>query len=486
MSAKPRGAVRPERLGRYLVFDAFARGGMGTVHLGRLLGDSGFSRLVAVKKPHAQYALDDAYGRMLLDEARLSSRIRHPNVVETLDVVKNDGQLLLVMEYVHGVSLASLLAAVRRSGGFVPVAIVAQVVVDLLRGLQAAHEARAEDGTPLGIVHRDVSPQNILVGADGVSRVLDFGVAKALQKEHLTKSGDVKGKLAYMSPEQVRGQTVTRQSDLFVAGIVLWEALTDRKLFAHEDMGVVVHRLLTQTPPPPSAHRKGIPAAVDAIVARALTHALQARFATAEEMALALAGACPLAGAEEVARFVQYAAGEELEVRAERVRAVENHTLEEALAEIPRAVSAPMLPALPAPPKRAHRRVALASGIAAVVALTLVTILGQRALKASALARSESIASAAPPAFAALAEPPPPVVEIPDVPAVTSASQDNVLELEDLPARRPVGRPSIRVPSRPAKPQATTSRPTLDPNGCEPPYSIDEKGQKHYKSKCLP
>src|SRR5262245_51026591 len=166
-------------IGRYALHGELASGGMATVHLGRLLGPVGFSRTVAIKRLHAQYAQDPEFVSMFLDEARLAARIRHPNVVPTLDVVATSGELFLVMEYVPGESLSRLARAARDRMERMPPRIVSAIMSGVLHGLHAAHEAKSERGEPLGIVHRDVSPQNVLVGTDGVARVLDFGVAKA-------------------------------------------------------------------------------------------------------------------------------------------------------------------------------------------------------------------------------------------------------------------------------------------------------------------
>src|SRR5277367_6635205 len=189
-------------VGRYAIFDAIASGGMASVHFGRLIGPAGFSRTVAIKRLHESFALDPEFVSMFMDEARLAARIRHPNVVPTRDIVALEQELLLVMEYVPGESLSLLLKRARLARKPVPIPIVADIIMQALSGLHAAHEAVGEAGEPLCIVHRDVSPQNILVGTDGVARVLDFGVAKAIGTMHQTRAGQVKGKIRYMAPEQ--------------------------------------------------------------------------------------------------------------------------------------------------------------------------------------------------------------------------------------------------------------------------------------------
>ena len=179
-------SVAPRIVDRYALFDVIATGGMASVHLGRLMGPVGFSRTVAIKRLHENFARDPEFVAMFLDEARLVARIRHPNVVQTLDVVASAQELLLVMEYVPGESLALLIKRARAAGKFIPIPIVVDIVTGLLNGLHAAHEATNEKGEPLNVVHRDVSPHNILVGTDGVTRVLDFGIAKAVGLVHNT------------------------------------------------------------------------------------------------------------------------------------------------------------------------------------------------------------------------------------------------------------------------------------------------------------
>jgi serine/threonine-protein kinase len=315
-----------QRVGRYVLYAPIARGGMATVHLGRLFGEVGFARTVAIKRLHPQFAADPDFTAMMVDEARLVARIQHQNVVNMLDVVTVDGELFLVMEYVPGESLARLLGKASREGPRVPESIVAAVLCGTLHGLHAAHEAKTETGEPLHIVHRDVSPQNVLVGSDGVARVLDFGVAKAAGRLHSTGGAGIKGKLAYMAPEQLRAGVVDRRTDIFAAGIVLWEALTNTRLFSGDTEGEIVLRTLEATVPPPSSVMPGVSPSLDAVVLRALQREPSKRFSNARQMALALETCVGIASPSQVGAWVEDLAGEELSVRLRKVAEVESQS----------------------------------------------------------------------------------------------------------------------------------------------------------------
>ncbi len=248
-SSAPAGMV----VGRYVVFPAIAMGGMASVHIGRMSGPVGFGRTVAIKRLHPQFANDPEFVSMFVDEARLAARVQHPNVVSVLDVVAVDGELFLVMDFVRGESLSFLLQCCRELGTPAPLDCVVSVVVGMLHGLHAAHEALDEKGCPLGIVHRDVSPQNVLVGADGVPRLVDFGVARAANRVQSTQDGQIKGKLDYLAPEQLECVPATRQTDIYAACVVLWEALSGRRLFDSEQVGAKVTRMLAGRFPAPSS-----------------------------------------------------------------------------------------------------------------------------------------------------------------------------------------------------------------------------------------
>jgi serine/threonine-protein kinase len=259
---------------------------------------------------------------MLLDEARLAARIRHPNVVPTLDVVAESGEVFLVMDYVQGESLSHLARTSAERGVRIAPAIAVSIVAGALRGLHAAHEARDERGICLELVHRDVSPHNILVGVDGLARLIDFGVAKAAGRANETRPGYLKGKLAYMPPEQLSNGRLTRQADIYSASVVLWETLVGRRLFESDTEIGLLASVLGSDVRPPGDFVPDIPEELNKIVLRGLSRHPSARFATAREMAVALeaAGAASIA---EVADWVEAIASSSLAVRAEKIARVE-------------------------------------------------------------------------------------------------------------------------------------------------------------------
>jgi serine/threonine-protein kinase len=313
-------------IGRYVVYGDIASGGMATVHFGRLVGPQGFARTVAIKRLHPQFSREPEFVNMFLDEARLAARIQHPNVVPTLDVLTVDGELLIVMEYVHGETLSRLRHELRTKKETMPPQIASSIVAGALHGLHAAHEAKDEHGAPLGLVHRDVSPQNVIVGVDGVARVLDFGVAKAAVRLQTTRAGQLKGKLAYMAPETLRQGVVNRLSDVYAAGVLLWESLTSQRLFEADSEGELMGKVLAGQVSPPSSVVPGVPAALDAIVLRAVDQNPAQRFPSAREMALALEHAGSIAMPSEVGEWVTNVAVDGLAYRAQRLAEVESST----------------------------------------------------------------------------------------------------------------------------------------------------------------
>ncbi len=314
-------ATVESRVGRYAVHAEIGAGGMATVHLGRLVGARGFSRTVAIKVLHASYAKNKEFVERFLDEARLVGRIHHPNVMPTLDVIAEGPELRIVMDYVAGESLDQLWSAARAKGERVPTRIACGIVSGVLHGLHAAHEAKNEFGEPLGIVHLDVSPQNILVGVDGTSRVLDFGVARARGAEAAT---EVSGKSAYLSPEQVRGVEVSPRTDVFAASIVLWELLTGEPLFLSDNHAATLQRVLGGVIPSAADKVPDLPPRIDELLKIGLRRDPGQRFATARDMALEIEAAIIPALPSEIGRWVESIASETLAARALLVREMES------------------------------------------------------------------------------------------------------------------------------------------------------------------
>jgi serine/threonine protein kinase len=306
--------------GRYKVYGEIASGGMATVQYGRLVGPGGFAKSVAVKRLHPHFARDPSFVTMFLDEARLAARITHVNVVPTLEVLSEPGEVSVVMEYVHGESLAGLLTLVAQRGELVPVRIAATLLSGVLHGLHAAHETKSEHGEPLCIVHRDVSPQNILVGADGIARLLDFGIAKAAGRNRVTPTGELKGKLAYMAVEQYKGEEVDRRVDVYGASVVLWETLTCHLLFDGPNDAATAAAAMSGPVEPPSALVPEVPAVLDRIVMRGLSRNKDERFATARDMALALEREVGVVAQSELADWVSAVAGDVMAARAALLR----------------------------------------------------------------------------------------------------------------------------------------------------------------------
>lgn len=340
-----------------------ASGGMATVFLGSLQGELGFRQLVAIKRPHPHLTDDRGFREAWLREARLAAGIHHANVVDVRDIEVVGDAIQLVMDYIEGASLGELVSARARDGGKIPPGIAVRVVLDACAGLHAAHEACDDDGHPLDLVHRDVSPQNILVGVDGVARVTDFGIAKcAGSAEQATSQGMLKGKAGYMAPEYVRGEPVDRRADVFALGVVLWEALAGKRLFRGENDSDTLARVLLASAPPVSEAGAAL-APLDAIVAKALTRERASRLATTEELARGLEQAAGPAGLvathADVGRFVREQVGNHL---AERRRA---------LREAPRSVPPPASEAVTAPEVKPRRRsrTGMLVGAGVVVAL---------------------------------------------------------------------------------------------------------------------
>ncbi len=318
-----RPPVAGRRLGRYEILTQLASGGMASVYIARAQGVAGFERLVAIKVLHPHLAYEQEFISMFLDEARLAARIRHTNVVPTLDISDSPGDgYFLVMEYIEGDHLGALLGQAARAGDRLPRPFVCRVLIDALQGLGAAHRLADENGRPLKLVHRDVSPHNILVGTDGIARLTDFGVAKADVRMASTRAGQFKGKLSYMAPEQASTSETDQRSDLFSLGIILWESLTGRRLFKGETNAATLNKLLNETVPKPSSIWDELES-YDDVVMKALSRNPDDRFQSADEFGEALdsaAGRGGVAKTRDVAEVVRSLDADKLGDERRRVR----------------------------------------------------------------------------------------------------------------------------------------------------------------------
>ncbi len=320
-------STAPRRIGRYELCAKIASGGMASVYFGRIVGSEGFSRVVAIKRVHPNRTRSADFRAMLIDEARLAARINHPNVVQIIELVAEDNELLLVMSYVHGVAVGGLL---NPTHGPLSAPVAVRVAIDALRGLHAAHTARDPMGTPLGIVHRDVSPQNLLTSVDGVTLVVDFGVAKAAARLQTSGVGELKGRIRYMPPERIRQGIVAPTTDVYALAVVLWEMLTAHRLFTGSTDPAVLAQVLAGAATRPGALAPGIPGALEDIVMRGLDRDPSKRFPSALAMAEALEALRVAASHPEVAAVVTARARATLEDREAAMQRIHgNATLED-------------------------------------------------------------------------------------------------------------------------------------------------------------
>jgi len=255
------------------------------VYLAKSEGAVGFEKLVALKRIHPRYALDEGFGRMLLDEARLSATLNHRNIVQTIDLGRVEGAYVIVMEYVDGYDAHHVLDRLRSERRLFPIDLAAHVIAELCRGLDYAHRHRDANGLPRGIIHRDVSPQNLLLSFAGEVKIADFGIAKASSSRRDSEAGVIKGKYFYMSPEQARAEPLDHRSDIFSAGVVLWELLVGERLHGAGDIRSLIESVRKAEVPPPSALRQRVPAELDAILARATAPKVEDRYEDAGRMA---------------------------------------------------------------------------------------------------------------------------------------------------------------------------------------------------------
>jgi eukaryotic-like serine/threonine-protein kinase len=269
------------RLGRYEVDALLARGGMGEVYRARLIASHGFSRPVVIKTIRTELVANERTALMFVDEARMAAGLHHRNIVQIVDFDRFDGGAFIVSELVDGCDLWKFLQGLPRPPRF---DIAVTIIAELATGLHAAHEATGSDGMPLGLVHRDVSPSNVLLGKLGEIKLSDFGVAKARQRSYHTVSGTIKGKAPYMAPEQILGESVDRRADVFSLGVLLFEVATRTRLYSAGADARAMKEILAGEVPDPASRRPGFPPELSAIIYRALARAPEHRYQTADAM----------------------------------------------------------------------------------------------------------------------------------------------------------------------------------------------------------
>ncbi len=426
----------PERIGRYDVLVPLGRGGMATVYLARAEVVQGVSRDYALKVMHAHLRGDPEWASHLLHEAKIAARIRHPNVVPVVEAGDDPLGLFLVLEYVEGDTLSGLSRALRNQGQALPLRISGRILLDALAGLHAAHELLDESGKPLNLVHRDFSPQNILVGVDGIGRLTDFGIAKA-QGSEATATGVLKGKISYMSPEQARGSRVDRRCDVWAAGVIAWELLAGRRLYRNKNDTETLLAIVQQVPPKLREVNPDASPSLEQIVAHALTPNPSERCADARSFGRALELAwrehIGLADGNEVAALVQGAVRETEARRRSKIQQVLASRAGRSDAVIPAHGEQALTPAEAAsgdslvlgeqPDKEsatgfqlvtsAHRTHKVAMGAGAALAVVALGALGVIAVNGSTTANSadplstNASATEARPSAAVIPEPPP-------------------------------------------------------------------------------
>lgn len=499
MSGDRRGAM----LGPYELGPELASGASGSVNVAVRRGPLGFRRLFAIKRLHRELARDPDAVAMLMSEARLAGLLAHPLLVPAHDVVDDAGGLAIVVEYVDGLSLSALRTA--SPVAWPPETSIALAIVrDVLEALAALHAARGLAGEPLGIVHRDVSPKNVVVGADGYSRLIDFGVAKTVAPSAHAEPNGVIGTLAYLAPEQVEGGRVDARADVFAVGVLLWELLTGARAFA--ETPIATRALSARRLAPPSSLRASVPGALDAVVRRALEAAPEDRFPDARAMSAALDAIAPLATAGRVGAWVEAIGAALLRERRRAIQALGAASVP-TTAPVEDATTASIAPresadfadlgalaATPPPRRRARVRTAwIVSGFA------LASLLGWLAGRPGPRAAEGAL-----PASTATE------TRLPTPPAASASHLVNRDARDETPTAS--ARAAVSVPLAPAEPARTllaavapgttqappeprprstgpavtaTAAATAAPSPCAPPYRIDERGVRTFKVECL-
>ena len=518
------------KVGRYLLHRQIARGGMATIHIARLMGDEGFSRIVAAKRLLPEFAEDSDFVAMFLDEARVASKVHHRNVVPVLDVVSLAGEVILVQEYVQGAPLNQLLKLARQSKSVVPVNIAVAIASHVLAGLHAAHDTQDEVGMPLNIVHRDVSPQNIMIATDGTARLLDFGVAKATMAAHVTRENAFKGKLAYSAPEQLQG-AATRQSDVYSLAVVLWETLVGQRM--HEKAaseGEIVTKIMAGTIPRfaevlasereyMAPERWAQLEALEPVVRKGLTVAQHERYTDAMQMEAALIETIKPATSTEIAAWLKSLGKDILERNDKMIAAEENSWRRTAvpgrLTPIPTlsgrlstrmgivdpAGEIPEAPTITTSTELRQRKLIAALGaLVLLLAIGIVFAMRGTSKKTSAApVEAAKVVPAPPPAPVAIqpaigtvtpvAPPATPAFIAPAATAATAGESVPIVEPERTASKKRAKQPVVRPPAKQVKQAAPADvkAPAKDEapaKDCTPPYYF-QGTKKIFKTECL-
>ena len=446
--------LRGERFAKYLLVGEIAQGGMGEVFVAVQQGLEGFSKIVVVKRVLRHLTSDSEFTRMFIDEARLAARLEHSNIVKTYEFGEHEGQYYTVMEFLAGEDLGKVLYNLSLRAEMMALPLAIHITSQLCNGLHFAHELTDHAGRPLHLVHRDVNPANLVITYAGEVKIIDFGVAKVDKAPIKTATGMLKGKFAYMSPEYIQAQALDRRADVFSAGIVLWEALTGRQLFARDTTAATMYAVIDDPIPMPSKYRSDVPPQLDAIVARALARDPAHRFATADEMRSALddlAASLPKVDARAIGRTMEDLFGT---IRAQAMCSIaQSRSLAHNISLVmKRPAMMPVgesrvawLPTLATPAaRRKRRRLVIAAAVASVLGLAGIWALAIR----SDTDRQPPAGSAQPVPVAIVPAPPP---------AVAAAKPTPTLPTPPSPVAPPSTAPPAAPPSTEPPPAAPPS-----------------------------
>ena len=493
------------RLGKYELLSRLGVGGMAELFIARTTAQHGFEKLVALKRILASHADDDQFIQMLLAEARLAATLHHPNIAQVYDVGEVDGTYFFTMEYVFGQDLRKIVRAIQGRGIWLAPELILQVIIGTASGLHYAHEKEGSDGELLGLVHRDVSPSNILVSHDGGVKLVDFGIARISAMQSNTAAGALKGKVPYMSPEQCRGDPLDRRSDIFSLGIMLWELTTRRRLFAGENDVAIAGKICNVDAPRPSTLVADYPPELEAIVLKALARDRNARYSTAQELQLDLEEYARdqrlLLSSARLAAFMGDLFADQIKATKADIRQqIASHTgmfavtTEDSSPGAAAVVASTQAPKLPAPrpdtndatwadahpgepqelnhtdiemsaPPRPGRRLwlGLAGGAALLLTVTMAMRGGDQPTPGPTLEPTPAVAPVVVPVVST--PPAPPVEPVVPAPTPTVASDPDLLVPDDA-APRP-GKPTKK---RSGKTTGKTKKPTnWDPDSALPP-----------------